>query len=395
MTYLLLFLLFFNINIDGYGFMGFGETVEIFEYNIPLIFYLLFCLQFLKLFIKEKAPKNSVIIAILIFLTGISTEVQNLFFLTFWGLVNFYIIGKFLLNKTPKHKKILKFIIFLDLIYAFSIFLYYINPTDHDINFMQDYNEELLKDFSNNFLIFIIKPYWILSLIPIISSFLIFITKNRYKRIDNKIIFFSLANLFSLYFYYFVGNFLIMYVWDSSEKYFLGHDKFAFVFLIVLLFNVIVTFGYLLDTRLKNKNSLIMKSLIILLMFIFSNNIHPQEYYSTINKKRTYLKEQRICMYKLVKAIVSQKNTENIIVPQNSKSYLYYAIKITDLIYSLNFISKDFENVKHITISSKAELPLLSAQEYEDLKFSDLIIPIKKSCSGGIIWFDEEQVLYE
>lgn len=394
-TYFILFLLLFNKNIDGYSFMGFEETVELLEYNFPLIFYLLFCLFFIKYFIKERVPdkKNYIIAIVLIFLTGISTETQNLFFLTFWGMINLYLIGKCFFKKSTKNIKFLKFIFVLDFIYAMSLLAYYAHPADHMLVFTNN-NENFLKEFSEKFILCIIQPFFILPLISVCSSFLIFILKNRHRIVDCRIITFSLMNLFALYFFFFVGNYFIMSVWNSSERYYLFYDKFLFVFLIFLIFNVSLTLGYLLDTKFENKKSILIKSLILLSVFIFCKNIHPIEYYSAINERRTFLYEKRLLEYKLLKIFSTQRNQREYFIPNYADDYKYYEVSINELFSNLSVITGEFKNTKLIIISSSYEFLSLSEDEQKNLRFSNIVVPKPWLFDEPHPKFSQEQVIY-
>lgn len=394
-TYFLLFLLFFNQNIDGYNFMGFEETVELLEYNFPLIFYLLFCLFFIKYFIKEKVPdkKNYIIAIVLIFLTGISTETQNLFFLTFWGMINLYSIGKCLFKKSKRNIKFLKFIFVLDFVYAVSLLAYYIHPADHMIVFTNN-NENFLKEFSEQFILWVIQPFFILPLISVCSCFLIFILKNRHRIVDCRIITFSLMNLFSLYFFFFMGNFLIMSVWCSSDRYYLFHDKFIFVFLIFLTFNITLTLGYLLDTKFENKKSILIKSLILLSVFIFCKDIHPITYYSAINERRTFLYEKRLLEYKLLKIFSTPRNQSEYFIPNYADDYKYYDIAIDEIFSNLSVITGEFKNTKRIILSSSSEFLPLSKEEQKNLRFSHIVVPKPWIFDEPHPKFSQEQVIY-
>ncbi len=343
---------------------------------MPLIFYLLFSLSFVKYFIKAKVPnkKKLILIIVLIFLTGISTETQNLFFLTFWGMINLYAIGNCLLNKSTKNVKFLKFISLLDLVYALSLLIYFSHPADHSIAFSNN-NDGFFYVFKKGFLNYVIKPYLIFPIVSIFSCILIFITKNRYIKIDKKIIVYSLLNLFSLYFFFFVGNYLLMSVWSSSERYDLFHDKFLFVFLIILIFNVALTLGYLIDTRLKNKKSLLIKSLILLSIFIFVKDIHPKKYFETLNIKRTFLYEQRLMYYQLAKTILNQKSKSNIILPDDIANCKYFDISIQALLVNLFYITGESNNNKVIIYSQTANFSDLSEEEKKKLRFSDIVCP--------------------
>lgn len=396
-------MLFFNNFIKGYEFLGFADFVELLEYVFPLIFYLLWCFVFIKYFLTLKIPdnKNCVLLAILTFLTGISTETLNLFFLTFLGILTFEFLLTSLIYRSPKIIRFLKFMLFLDSIFAFSLVCYYLHPADHSI-FLSNNNTNFFSYYSKNFYFYVIKDYLFLPLISLFTSLGILITKNNcislsnvdfthswkcfankyFRTIDNLMIIFSITNILSLYLFFYFGNYLIMSVWSEDNRYFLFTGKFLFVFLIILTFNIILTTGYFLNTRFNDKKSFFIKFFILLFCFSSINGIYPKNYFKKLYNCRKHLYEQRLLQYKLLKTVFSQKNKEIIYIPDKNDELVLNDITLSDFVLNLLLIAEnDFDNLKVIVFSKSKGFSELSDDELKELKFSNIVVPKKnKKC---------------
>lgn len=386
-AYFFFFLFFFNTHIHWCEYMN-AREIDIFIFcTFPIIFYFWLYFLLIKHFLKMKIPnkRDFWLISILTFLVGISAETQNLFFLCFWVLLIFGQILSILVCKKSqeqeKNKKFLNFMLILGSIYVLSLVVYYSNPIDHSMSFSND-NENLFAEFADTFGNFVLKPYWLLPMISVLTSLMILLTRKFHTLSDNRMVIFSLVNLFSLFLFYFFGNLLIEFFWMSAERYSLCVGKFLLVFLLILFINVSVALGYLADTRLTAKKAKIVKILVLVIALIFTKNLRLGEYIPVMAERRRADLYLRNFEYKLYKILYEQKHQEKVILPliefdENLKDYYNTNHRLRHLFFGAVHLSDDFDETTVLFYSPKVQIPELTEKE-KSLRFTDFIVPVRQ-----------------
>lgn len=384
-AYFFFFLFFYNTHIPYCEYMCTREIDILIFHIFPLIFYFLFYLFFVKNFLRAKVPKGKdfILILTLTFLIGFSAETENLFFFVFLSILTLVQIIEVELfkeiKKKSENKNFLKFIFTLDIVYMMAMFIYYSNPIDHSISLHNDFSA-LFAEFVKTFYEYVIKPYWMMPVISILTSLLILLTRKFHIYADNKMVIFSLVNLFALFLFFFFGNLLIEFVWAESERYSLCTDKFLLMFLLMLMLNVSVQVGYIAGTRLSCKKAKAVKLLVLVSALVFVKKLQIAEFIPTIIEKRNYDLNIREIEYKIYKVLYSQKHNNVVYFPsfdfdERLKNFYYIENhRIKHLVIGASHLSDDFNETMVIVYSPKIILPELTENE-KSLRFSDFVIP--------------------
>lgn len=366
----------------------FLQNTIFFEYPMAFLFYIPFWSVVIFLYTKKitKIKKSTVfLIFALCFLVGISIEELN--FATFVSLSVLSLILFIRRKNFNLEKKNLLFIFYLDLVYAVSLFLYYIKGndsiTDYGAYNFFEYIQNIFPLFAKIFFkLFIIHNSKLL--IPIIVVlFLIF--KFSKEKESRKFVSIILINIFSIILYHFL-TFFMGYSCPGfiDTIFYVTYPKFIMLYKISLIFYLLLSIGYLTDEVLKIslKQQDLLKIIICLspmLLFnkftLFIENIklftdEQKEY-----KKYTYIAEKIALKptygeYIVLPAELTEKTLRHSII---SKEWLFD--------YYIFLHPKEFSEKKDILFSDdeKIDMSIFSEEELKELKFSNLLKnPLKR-----------------
>lgn len=369
--YIVSFFIFFNRDLF---FLNFIETTVFLEYIVALIPFLIFLSGIIYFYTKEKIPTKPVFILILLatFFSGITVELLNIPSFIFISLVTLFVLIDYLKSDKLNLLKKQRFKLFLTIffVHIFSIILYYINPTDHQL-----INKEMFLFYWEVHLLSV-QDFFVIKLLSfhilnIVGMILILIS--RKNELEQNIRFISSVVLinFSFLFYYTIVLYLIIF-------YFLFYyeEKFLYPYIVILLFNNFTILGYLISsyTSLEGKKLCISKILAIILIVLTNYEFINKSFVKNYKEIKNGCKEYSQIVYQIEKSVIKQRGQETIIIPAKdfnltpsddirSSYYIVWAI----LYYP------DFENVKTIIFDANLEPDELTEEEKKNLRFSDLL----------------------
>ena len=378
-VYMLIFLLLFNNNFflnENRAYFAAFESIVFFEYPMSIVLYAAVMSIFGYYFINSKIPNKItfIVFLILLFLLGITVEPVNL-----PALAGFVLFLPYLIMNRKKLKDTKVYIILICIVYAISLFCYYIRPSEHTpdyygtfLNYLKTAIIPFFKAYFNEFIINNSKL-----VLPSLLLFIpaLFISKEKAK----KMIYFVIANMAGFWCFYLLVFFIGYY---AFETFCISADKWIEIYRVITLFYFIFVIGFIFDSYLPKISNILKIITCIFIFTIFHTNLIT-EYFNVMQETLDFSKEMRKTAYIMEKIAVSSNINDNtLIVPKKFIQYndyfwftedgsinpcgynvylhnIYPKINKTQIIFA-----KDDSIIENIQLDDK---------ELEQLKFSNLL----------------------
>ncbi len=370
--YIASFFILFN---RGFYFFWFKELTIVLEYIAAMIPFLIFVSGIIYFFTKEKIPTKPIYVLILLsaFFSGITVEVLNVVSSMFISFVTLFVFMCF--YKSDKKNDIMKqrlnFFLTLFCIHLFSVILYYINPTDHEVydrHIFFTYWKFHLKSCLSVYIKLL--PFLILNVLTM--GLILILRKNDKKQNMRFISSIVLCNLCFLFFYIVVLFFIFCFVNLNAGLYF-EELKIFIPYIIVLLLNSFFLLGYLISSfSFLNENKIYFLKILAIVLIVLTNLKFSDKNFSIYKEIRDFNIFRRLQTYQIEKLIVKQRGQDTIIIPiKNYKDFYLPICSYPTILFILYY--PDFQNVKTIITDENLAPEELTEEETENLKFSNLL----------------------